>query len=791
VVAVAETHSFRRLPSYTDPVLTALLLYLTVAVVTLLAWNRWVTHLSRGAGIVLILLPFLFTGPALVTNRVYGGYDILFLSQPFSDYAQENGFTTAHNGLLVDHVLQMVPWQQQVRQSLAHRQWPLWNPAMDSGEVLAAGMQAAPLNPLNLIALLLPLDLATTFNASMIFFLGALFTFAFAREIECSEGAALIAAAGFTLCGAMAFFASWPHGRSWTVLPFVLLAVRRVARKRDVEAFSLLTFAFALLIVFGHPETMLHVAAIGAAFGIFEIVPLRRQWWRPAAIALVAGALALLLTAILLLPFLAVLTYSFEYWIRQTPPPPAAAHEVWKAVRATFLPYYGGASWHTPTSEWDFGMARVGSVILALAVIASVRLWRRRDVRFFGVLCAVTMLASWKAPPVDRFLRALPLFKLALNDRLGFAAALSLALLAAMAFDASARRDRRIVIIVAAVLAIATAWFWRLQVSIGVDPKLLIAAAGAELIGMAILFAAMGTASRRGAMVLIVAAIAGQRLIEDSNIHPTLPRHMFYPSVPLIATIPRDPLYRFTAIGNMVIPNVATMYGLEDIRGYSAMTYVPYVETMSLWCPAQKRTYHDVTDLSLPFLSFLGVRHAITPRTMEPPPEWRIVADDRSSRLMENTRAIPRVFVPRRIRFIDSDQRTLEEMAAATDFTDEAWILTHDVPPQLIENGEAVLQVHRTGARYEIDADVHSACRIVITEASWPGWRAYIDGRRVRMEQANRAFLSMYVPPGRHHLQVVYLPDAFVRGRVVSLGTLSLIVIAIGVRRWRRSSIRT
>ncbi|HEX7677956.1 MAG TPA: YfhO family protein, partial [Thermoanaerobaculia bacterium] len=521
-------------------------------------------------------------------------------------------------------------------------------------------------------------------------------------------------------------------------------------------------------------------------YGVFELIPVWREWQRPTAIALADGGIALLLTAVTLMPFLAALPYSFDYLIRQTPPPPAAAHEISKAVRATFIPYYGGASWHTPTGELDFGLARVGSVTLALAFIAAFRLWRRREVQFFGGLCAIALLASWKAPPVDGLLRKLPLFKIAVNDRLGFAAALALALLAAIAFDAFARRDRRIVLLVTAALAIATAWSWRMQLSLGVDPKLLIAGAAAELIGMALLFTALGASSRRVAMIVIVAAIAGQRFVEDSNIHPSIPQRMFYPSVPLIAAIPHDPLYRFTAIGNMVIPNVASMYGLEDVRGYSAMTYYPYVETMKLWCPDQKRTYHDITDLSLPFLSFLGVRHAITPRTMDPPPGWRIVADDRTSRLIENSHAIPRVFVPRRIRFIDSDPRTLEEMSAATDFADEAWILTHDVPPQLIDNGDAVLHTQRTGSRYEIDADVRSACRIVITESSWPGWRAYLDGRRVKLDQANRAFLSMYLPAGRHHLQVLYLPDAFVRGRVISLGTLALLVIGVGVRRWRK-----
>jgi hypothetical protein len=756
----------------------SLLLYLIVAVATLLAWRRWVTakaqtRVSVPHAIIILLLPFLFTGKALVTNRVYGGYDILFLSAPFSDYAQEYGFKTAHNGLLLDHVLQMVPWQRQVRDSFAHHRWPLWNPAMDSGEVLAAGMQAAPLNPLNLIALLLPLDLATTFTASMVFFLAALFAFAFARELECSEGASLIAACAFTLCGGMAFFGTWPHGRSWAVLPFVLLAVRRVVRARDANAFSLLTIALVLLIVFGHPETMLHVVVIGALYGIFELMPIWRESLRPIAMAFAAGVLALLLTAMSLMPFLAELPYSFDYRIRQTPPPPATSHEIVKAMRATFLPYYGGASWHTPTAEWDFGLARVGSVALALAAIAAFRLWRRRDVRFFAILAIIALIASWKAPPIDPFLRLLPLFKIAFNDRLGFAAALSLSLLAAIAFDAPAKRNRLIVLAVAIGLSITTTWLWRMQLSIGVDPKLLIAGAAAELIGIALLLAALGTSSRRVAVALVVAAIAAQRLVEDGNIHPTLPRRMFYPSVPLIAAVPRDPLYRFTAIGNMVIPNVATMYGLEDVRGYSAMTFYPYVETMPLWS-AQKRTYHDISDLSLPFLSFLGVRHAITPRTMDPPPGWRIIADDRSSRLIENSRAIPRVFIPRRIRFSDSDDTTLKEMALANDFAEEAWVRTEGLP-RMIENGEAILNIRRSGARYDIDADARSASRIVIAEAGWPGWRAHVDGSRVTVEQANRAFLSVSIPKGRHRLRVEYVPDAFVQGRAISIGTLALL----------------
>src|SRR5262249_49738440 len=157
-----------------------------------------------------------------------------------------------------DQALALTPWQHAVRQALAHGEWPLWNPGMNSGDILAAGMQVAPYNPLNLLGLMLPEALAPTFSAVMIFFLAGLFTYAFARELECSDGAALVAALGFAFSGGVAFWAGWTPLSSWVLLPLVLLGIQRAS-------LPLLTIGFALLILFGHPETMLHVVVIAGA----------------------------------------------------------------------------------------------------------------------------------------------------------------------------------------------------------------------------------------------------------------------------------------------------------------------------------------------------------------------------------------------------------------------------------------------------------------------------------------------------------------------------------------------
>jgi hypothetical protein len=333
------------------------------------------------------------------------------------------------------------------------------------------------------------------------------------------------------------------------------------------------------------------------------------------------------------------------------------------------------------------------------------------------------------------------------------------------------------VLSVGAILTVTTVLLWRARLGFGVEPKMMLIGLAAELLGI---IALLLPRTRLALLILVV-----MRVAEDGFIYPALPRNQFYPEVPIIRAIPRDPLYRVVGLANLLIPNTASMYGLEDVRGYASLTYAPYKKTTALWCPNATRSYHDVTDLTLPFLSFLGVRHAVTPRTMEPPPGWRVVADDRETRLMQNEHAIPRVFIPGIIRFMNSDDTALEEMRQTTDFAAKAWIHSTDVPPQDVQNGAADLRVKRDWSRYEIDVDARSGAHVVIADVAWPGWRAHLDGRRVKIASANLAFLSIYVPSGRHHLRLAYLPDAFVRGRAISFATLTLLVAIIIFRRLR------
>lgn len=749
--------------------------------------------MSRTAAIVLVLLPLCFTGRALLLGRVYAPVDLPFMSEPLNAYAAEFGVSKAHNGTLSDLYCQIIPWRSAVRTAIAHGQWPLLNPFMLCGDILAAAAQPAPYDPFNLIGMVIPLGPSLTFAAAMTFFLAGFGAFVFMRSLGCGELAALVAAAGWMFSANMAFFVGWPLARAWAWLPLIFFAVRLVVREANVRGGVILMIALTLLILSGHPESLLHVTAVAATYGLFELATGRKRVGRVILMACLSGIVALLLTAIFLLPFLEASQQTIEiHERREFRAMPLAFKPMLIQRRAanTVFPFWGGQPWRDSfTPEWDPQTARTGSLILALALAALVVAWRRKETWFFFGLALVCLCAGFEAPPVSNLLHKLPLFDMALNERLAFAASCALSILAALAVDAlavegSGSRHRRAAVVAAVVaigLGAGTYALWPHEMLMCVDRNVIITNALAELVPLVIVVILLAARTPlRMALPCILILILGQRVIEDGSMYPSLPQHVFYPKIPLIQAIPTDTAEPFRVAGEhfVLIPDSAALYQLEDPRGYEAMTFARLADTYPIWSIPQPVSFNAIGDLQPPFLSFLNIRYAIVPSSVTVSEGWREVMKDRSAKLFENTRVLPRAFVPRRVRYERSGEPVMKGMSLATDFSDLAWIEVPEGTPHEIANGPGTLTLHRDGFGLDIDAVMAADGWVVASQSAWKGWRAYLDGRRVQMRFANHAFLGVFVPKGRHHVKLQYLPESFTRGRDVSFATLGALVIA-------------
>lgn len=765
----------------------AALLYLIAATATIVAARR-IAAISRGAAAALVLLPLLLTGRALVTGGVYAPVDLAYMTPPLAPLAAKAGITHVENPGLSDVFAQFLPWKSAVRYALAHGEWPLWNPFELCGSPLAAAVQSAPYHPVNIVAYLLPLAQAVTFEASMLALLAALAMFLFARELVESEVAALFGAAAWMLSTHLVLFAGTAHGSATSALPLVLLGARRIARRPGRGSTALLTLALILVILAGHPESLLHIVSLAVAYFAFELAGARSGW---AAIrgGSIAGIAALLLTAFFLLPLFEALPQTGEYRYRTT-------HEVVRGASGRALghrllvnivPFVEGGARGEATAHAEetmhgwLGIAYAGALAFPLALLALLR-GRGRERWFFAGAFVWGLLAGVGARGMVELLAHVPGFAIAVNDRMISFAAASLAVLAAIGVETAMRSERRpaaalcvaFAIVVAGVAAFATR---------GLSPDFVRIHAARELLpllfGAAVLV--VFRAPRPVALALL-ALLLIERTAEREGTVPTYAARAFFPAWPGLTSLPRDgEVYRVAAIGNLLTPNEATLYELEDVRGYQAMTFAPLAETFPLWSVPQPVWSNRIDDLRVPFLALMNVRFALIPSGEAAPEGWRAYAGGDGSTIVENLRALPRAFVPAVVH--GGGANALGELAHCNDFARDAWF---DValPADGIANGAGRVRTMRDGTRLRLHASMASDGWVVVSEPSWQGWQAVEGGHHRKLVRANHAFLALHLPRGEHDLILAYRPRSFAIGGAISIA--AAIACALLAARARR-----
>jgi hypothetical protein len=786
------------------------LLYLIAALLLLWIAHRALMPLARTAAIVLLLLPLCITGRALLTGGVFGPVDMPYVTEPLRDMRVPLGVAKAHNGLLSDLYAQMIPWRKAVQFAFAHGEWPVWNPFILSGTQLAAAAQPAAYSPFTLLACLLPVAHSITFSAALTLFLAGLGAFLFARELGCRESVALSAAAGWMYAAPMAFFVLWSLGSSWALFPLVLFATRRCVHTPGVRSAALLTTSLTLLLLAGHPETAFHIVFCGAVYGIVELAVLRRDAARVLASVAAAGAIALLLSAVYLLPMFEAAPQTMEQQFRTggylNLPRGESSAESGARILTDVFPYLSGRWWNHKVPHWvPPETAAAGSIIVALALYALFRV-RRREVAFFGALALFGILCRAAWAPLAAVMQKLPLFDIALNERFSFAAALALVILAVLGLEEALRRNDRslaYVLMTATLLFSAGAYaIDRLHVIEDKLPEYGVYTRFGELaalgIGAIVVVGLRGLAKghrqeclcpngagmwhRRSCLcfapIAILLLITAQRWMAGYDIYPTLPAYAAYPPIPILRSLPREGGEPFRIVGraHALVPGTSALYELEDVRGYEAMTFSRYVATYDAWCKHQPVWFNRVDDLTRPFLSMLNVRYAIASDTLPPPAGWRRVATQRGAELLENTRVFARAFVPARVVFGTPFDDSIKAMTAAADLRERAWIEAPLPAGERANDGGTVASVRRESGDLIVEAATAAGSWVVITEPAWDGWRVYIDDRRVEHFYANIAFIGVYVPAGGHRIRLTYLPESFVRGRAISLSTLALLL---------------
>jgi hypothetical protein len=242
-------------------------------------------------------------------------------------------------------------------------------------------------------------------------------------------------------------------------------------------------------------------------------------------------------------------------------------------------------------------------------------------------------------------------------------------------------------------------------------------------------------------------------------------------------------------------PNLNLMYGLQDVRGYDAVDPARYVELLKLACdPKQSSVSYAATQMVNPKLlddggelklhpvaDLLNVRYIIARKR---PPGLPVLWHQDDYWILENRHALPRAFVPRTVRVVQSDEEALAFMEPV-EFSPRAVVLMSAAPnvPAVME-GTAIIR-YESPTRAHIDADMKTDGIVVVSDLWDSGWRAQLDGVSCPIERVDVALRGLHVSAGKHTVVMIYDPPCVRRGfQIATAGGLAWLAWAIGLLVW-------
>lgn len=84
-----------------------------------------------------------------------------------------------------------------------------------------------------------------------------------------------------------------------------------------------------------------------------------------------------------------------------------------------------------------------------------------------------------------------------------------------------------------------------------------------------------------------------------------------------------------------------------------------------------------------------------------------------------------------------------------------------------------ILSINYTNNNISINCFTEAEGLLILTESDAPGWKAWIDGERTDVLSVNYDRKGIVVPAGEHNIQLVYLPDSFIAGVIIT--TISVV----------------
>ena len=226
-----------------------------------------------------------------------------------------------------------------------------------------------------------------------------------------------------------------------------------------------------------------------------------------------------------------------------------------------------------------------------------------------------------------------------------------------------------------------------------------------------------------------------------------------------------------------LLANVPMVNGLYDAGGYDSINILRYCKVMTLVSSAPGPNATRILDM-------LGVKYLLTSRELKAD-GYRLLRKD-DTYLYENTNVLPRAFLVGSFKVLKNEgdiYRTLRSRG----FDPRSEVILEEEP--LIRRSSLI--VRRSSSQETVEITKYSPNEVVVkavvadkskflvlSDAYYPGWKAFVDGRPDKIYAANYLIRAVYLGTGEHTVRFAFDPFSFKLG--LALSAIGIIILVTG-----------
>ncbi len=662
------------------------------------------------------------------------------------------------------------------------------------------------------------------FSGFITLFLAGFFTYIYCKNLKIGELGSLTSGLAFMLSGPIIVWLGYPLVSTFIWLPLLLLAIDKIFQNKDYLWVVILSLAIAFQFFGGNPEISWFVLFLSAIYTLFNIFKHltdkieKKEIFQKSILVVVSLILGSMIASVQLIPTTEFLIQSNAMKEGRTGLANSNFFEImgkqWNGwhnfsdiknsmenVILIICPDFFG----NPVSKnyWGAGnynesAVYIGIIPLIFALISIVSIFRKNqkkknkhNILFFSAIGLSSFLV-FISFPVFRLVAYLPIFNISIIGRLRFIFVFALAILAGFGVNYFINKkwnflDKikvfNIIYIFIILLTIIFAYFYLKYASIGISFEmaknkiifLIILSILSNIIISIILLYRSKSFKNNFAKNALIVLILFELFSYGQKYHPSIEKEFIYPITPAIEYLNNNiENFRFTSykitVSNFITsmsPNSSVVWKLQDIRGYEIIKPYRYEEFEKHFGSYTYNFFsHKVFDL-------IGVKYFVQSVTdienevLSEDKDINLVYQDDLINIYENRKVMPRAFVIFDVKLVENNINAIEN------FLDDSF----DPKSQALVESECKEELklenpNNFGFEYadiisylphEVKIKVNNKRDglLVLTDSFYEGWKAYIDGKEVKIYPTNVAFRGIYTPKGEHEILFLYKPNSF------------------------------